>query len=95
MAAYVIVDVEVMDPAAYEEYKLRVPATLAAFGGRFLVRGGKTETLEGDWAPKRLVILQFDSMERAKEWWRSEMYSAAKEIRYRTANSRMIVAEGV
>ena len=95
MPAYVIVEVEITDPEGYEAYKQLVPASLEAFGGRFLVRGGKIETLEGGWQPKRIVVLQFDSLERAKAWWHSEEYSAAKELRYRTANSRMIAVEGL
>src|SRR5215210_5358741 len=95
MLGYVIVEVDVKNREAYEEYKALAEQAVAAFGGRFLVRGGRTETLEGDWEPKRIVILQFDSVERAKEWWGSELYSAAKEIRYRTATSRLIVVEGV
>ena len=95
MSGYVIVEVDVKDPEAYQEYKRLAEQAVAAFGGRFLVRGGRTETLEGDWEPKRIVILEFESMERAKEWWHSEMYSTAKEIRYRTATSRLIVVEGV
>ncbi len=95
MPAYVIVEVEITDLEAYEEYRRRVPATLEAFGGRFLVRGGKTVTLEGGWEPQRIVVLQFDSLERAQEWWHSEEYSAIKEIRYRNARSRMIAVEGV
>jgi len=95
MPAYVIVEVDITDPEGYEAYKQIVPASLEAFGGRFLVRGGKIETLEGGWQPKRIVVLQFDSLERAKEWWHSEEYSAAKELRYRTAKSRMIAVEGV
>lgn len=95
MFGYVIVEVDVKDREAYEQYKPLAEQAVAAFGGRFLVRGGKTETLEGDWEPNRIVILQFDSVERAKEWWHSDMYSTAKQIRYRTATSRLVVVEGV
>jgi uncharacterized protein (DUF1330 family) len=95
MSAYVIVEVDVHNPVGYEEYKKLTPATLVAFDGRFAVRGGRVETLEGDWEPGRVVILEFPTVERAKEWWNSEIYSKAKVIRHRTATSKMIVVEGV
>ena len=95
MPAYVIVDIEVTDPEGYEEYKVPAAATVVASGGRYLVRGGKTEALEGDWQPKRLVVLQFDSVEQAKAWYDSEEYGPLKDIRLRTTNSRMILVEGV
>ena len=94
MAAYVIVEVEVTDPATYEEYKKLTPATIAAYDGRFIVRGGQYETLEGDWKPNRMVMLEFPSVERAKEWWNSPEYTEAKAIRHRAANTKMIVLEG-
>ena len=95
MAAYVIVDVEVLDASAYEEYRLQTPAAVAAYGGRFLVRGGRTEVLEGDWTPKRLIVIQFESIERAKQWLDSPEYRAIKGIRHRTAKSNMVVVDGV
>lgn len=95
MSAYVIVEIDVTDPEGYEEYKAPAAATVEASGGRYLVRGGKTEVLEGDWQPKRLVVLEFDSVEQAKAWWHSEEYAPLKDIRHRTTNSRMIVVEGV
>ncbi len=95
MAAYVIVEVSIHDPKEYEEYKKLTPASIEAYDGKFIVRGGQTETLEGDWQPERIVILEFPSVERAREWWSSETYSRAKQIRYRTATSKMIVVQGV
>lgn len=95
MAAYIIVDVTINDTEAYEEYKKLTPAAVAAFDGRFVVRGGKTETLEGEWQPQRIVVLEFPTVERAKEWWRSDTYSKAKGIRQRAADTKMIVVEGV
>ena len=95
MAAYVIVEVDVRDKDRYETYKRMVPPTLAAYGGRFVVRGGEAETLEGDWSPKRIVIVEFPSVERAKAWWGSEEYAEAKALRQATAHSRMIVVVGV
>lgn len=94
MAAYIIVEVSINDPREYEEYKKLTPATLAAFDGKFIVRGGKTETLEGNWNPERIVVLEFPTVERAKEWWGSDIYSKAKVIRHKAAESKMIVVEG-
>ncbi len=95
MAAYVIADVEVHDPAAYEEYKRLVPSSLEKYGGRFLVRGGKWEHLEGTWEPKRLVVLEFPSLEQARLWHGSEEYREAKELRQRVATSDLLLVEGV
>jgi len=95
MAAYLVVEVEVHDPARYEDYKAMVPPSLEAYGGRFLVRGGKVETLEGDWAPQRFVMVQFPSLEQARAWWASEGYADAKALRQATATTQMIVVEGV
>lgn len=95
MAGYVIAEVEVVDPQGFEEYRKMVPATIEKYGGRFVVRGGVTETLEGQWVPKRLVIIQFDSVERAKQWWASEEYRDAKALRQRTAVTNLVIVEGV
>lgn len=94
MPAFVVVEVEVADPVRYEDYKRMVPPSLVPFEGRFLVRGGKVETLEGDWSPKRLVIVEFPSVEKAKAWWNSAEYEEAKALRQATAKTRMIVVEG-
>jgi uncharacterized protein (DUF1330 family) len=95
MTAYVIVDIEVHDPVGYEEYKKLAPAVVEMYGGKYIARGGKTETLEGDWAPKRLVILQFESSQQAKKWWDSDEYREARTMRQKTTNSQMVVIEGV
>jgi uncharacterized protein (DUF1330 family) len=95
MAAYVIVQVDIKDPVRYADYRTMVPPTLEKFGGRFVVRGGKTETLEGDWSPKRFVVVEFPSVERAKAWWASPEYAAAKALRQATAETQMIVVEGL
>ncbi len=68
MPAYVIVEISIHDLQEYEAYKKLTPATIAAYDGRFVVRGGQTETLEGDWKPERIVVLEFPTVERAKEW---------------------------
>jgi len=94
MSAYVIVEISITDPIEYEEYKKLTPASIAAFDGRFVVRGAKTESLEGNWQPGRIVVLEFPSVERAKEWWNSGEYSKAKEIRQRSATTKMLVVEG-
>jgi uncharacterized protein (DUF1330 family) len=95
MPAYLIVQVDVTDPASYDEYKKMVPSSLAAYGGKFVVRGGACETLEGTWQPKRMVVLEFPTVARAKEWWSSAEYRAAKALRQRAARTEMIVVEGV
>jgi uncharacterized protein (DUF1330 family) len=95
MAAYVVVEVEVQDADRYETYKRMVPPSLAPYGGRFIVRGGEVETLEGEWSPERLVIVEFPTAEQAKAWWGSEEYAGAKALRQATARSRMIVVAGV
>ena len=94
MPAYVIVNVDVHDPVRYEEYKHLAAQAVAAYGGRYLARGGRAETLEGDLACKRAVVLEFESLERAKQWWSSPEYSEAKRLRQETATSQMIVVEG-
>ncbi len=94
MKAFVIVEVAITDPVEYEAYKKLTPAAVAAFDGRFVVRGGTTISLEGDWNPERIVVLEFPSVERAKEWWHSELYTVAKEIRQRSATTKMLIVEG-
>jgi len=90
-----IAEVDVTDPKGFEEYRKLVPETIAKYKGKFLVRGGATETVEGNWSPKRLVILEFESMKQAKEWYYSREYTAAKEIRFRAANTNLVLVEGV
>ena len=95
MPAYVVVQIDVHDPVAYEGYKALTPATIAAFGGRFVVRGGAVTALEGTWAPGRLVILEFATAERARAWWGSDEYGPAKALRQASASTEMILVEGV
>ncbi len=80
MAAYLIVDIDVTDPGAYEEYRRLVPPLVAKYGGKYLVRGGAFETIEGDWTPKRLAVLEFESAERAKQFYNSADYEPVKQI---------------
>jgi uncharacterized protein (DUF1330 family) len=95
MKAYVIVDVDIKDPVRYEDYKKLTPASLVPYDGKFVVRGGKVETIEGSWKPGRLVILEFPSLEKAKAWWSSEGYAPAKAIRQSASVTQMIVVQGV
>ncbi len=95
MAAYIVVDIEITDPSEYQTYAQQTAATLERYGGKFLVRGGNPETLEGDWKTKRLVILEFPGAEQAKSWYDSPEYSAIKGIRHRSAISRMLLVHGV
>lgn len=95
MSAYIIVEVEVKDPSRYEDYKKITPGTLKPFDGKFIVRGGKAELLEGNKEPERVVILEFETVEKAKKWWNSAEYKEAKKLRQSAAVSRMIVVEGL
>ena len=95
MAAYLFASVEITDPAAYEEYRKRVPAVIEAYGGRYLVRGGKVEQLEGQSAPNRLIILEFPDMTCLKAFYQSAPYQPLLAIRRRAARSSLIALEGV
>ena len=95
MSAYVIVDINIHDPAGYEEYRRCASATVTAYGGKYLARGGKTEVFEGAWVPNRLVILEFESIERARAWLNSPEYTPLMLLRHQTATSNMVVVEGV
>jgi len=92
--AYLIASVDVKDPVRYADYRNMVMPTIAAYGGRFLARGGKVEILEGDWQPRRLVIVEFPSVERAKAWWSSPEYADAKALRQATSKGTLVVIEG-
>ena len=95
MAAYFIVEIDIQDPAGFEEYRRQVPATIERYGGRYLVRGGQHETIEGDWRPKRIVVLEFPTVEQAKRWYDSEEYRRLKPLRLRTARGHIVLVEGV
>lgn len=94
MSAYVIVDIEVNDPEGYEEYKKLAQDSVAAYGGRYIVRGGSKEILEGSWMPRRFVILEFPDVATAKAWWASPEYAAGKALRQRCADTNMLVVDG-
>lgn len=95
MPAYFIANVEVTDPAGFAEYGKVVPETIQHYGGRYLVRGGAAETLEGDWQPNRVVVLEFPSLEQARRWYNSEDYRGPKTLRFKTATTSLILVEGV
>jgi uncharacterized protein (DUF1330 family) len=94
VAAYVIAEVDVTDPATYEEYRKLVPPTITRYGGKFLVRGGAVETKEGGWQPKRLVVLEFASMDQARKWYHSPEYAPALALRLKAARSKVLLVEG-
>lgn len=91
---YIIAEVTVNNPAAYEEYKKLTPISLKQYQGKFIVRGGQATSLEGGWQPQRVVVLEFPSIKLAKDWWASEEYAPAKEIRQKHASTKMIAIEG-
>ena len=94
-AAYVIVEMKISDPERYKEYMAAAPATIAAAGGEYLVRGGRHEALEGDWQPARLAVLKFPSLEQAKAWYDGERYRAVRAKRAgATEYFNMVVVEG-
>jgi uncharacterized protein (DUF1330 family) len=94
MAAYVIVQIVVEDPVVYEQYRAMAPPSIAAYGGRYLVRGGRSEILEGAWQPGRLVVLEFSSPDQARAWWDSPEYAPAKALRQRCAQTEMLLVDG-
>lgn len=94
MTAYVIADIDVHDPETYREYVALVPGTVEPFGGRFMVRGGERETLEGEWRPARLVIIEFPSADHARRWYESDAYVAAMAIRRRASTGSLVLVEG-
>ena len=94
MTAYVIVDIEVTDPEGYKEYVKLAPEAVKLYGGKYIARGGQTETLEGEWQAKRLVILEFLSVEQAKIWLNSPEYAPARALRHQYARTNMVVVEG-
>jgi uncharacterized protein (DUF1330 family) len=94
LPAYVINDMEITDPLRFEDYKRLSPSSVAAYGGRFLARGGQVTPLEGDWEPKRMVMLEFPSVAQAQAWLNSPEYAPARRLRQLSAKARMVVIEG-
>ena len=95
MPAYLIVETDITDPEQYEQYKAASPGAIAAHGGRFVVRGGETAVLEGDWNPKRLVVVEFEDLEAAKRFYESPEYRAAMKLREGAASLNMVAVEGI
>lgn len=95
MTAYVIAEVEVTDQVAFAAYRNQVPATLQQYAGEYIIRGAETETVEGSWEPKRLVVIKFPTMDQAKKWYNSEEYSAAMKLRKLSAKANVLFVEGV
>ena len=94
MAAYLIADIEVTDAEGYDAYRRQVPATVAKYGGRFAARGGAVEALEGGWTPKRVVVLEFPTMDALKRWYHSEDYKPLIELRQKASRGSIIAVEG-
>jgi uncharacterized protein (DUF1330 family) len=95
MAAYIIAQLEVTDPATFAQYREQVPAVIAQYGGRYLVRGGQTATLEGEWHVPRLVVLEFPSMEQLQRFYHSAEYTPLIALRQKSACSVLVAVEGV
>ena len=94
MAAYVIGEIEVTDQATYDDYRKQVAATVEKHGGRFIVRGGKVEPLEGGWAPKRLVVLEFPSMQKLLGWYHSPEYAPLIKLRQKASRGKLVAVDG-
>jgi uncharacterized protein (DUF1330 family) len=95
MSAYVIAEIDITDPAAYEDYRKQVPGVIAKYGGKYLVRGGKVEPMEGGWSPKRLAVVEFPSMDQALKFYRSSEYAPLIKIRQKASKGRLIIVEGI
>jgi uncharacterized protein (DUF1330 family) len=95
MSAYVIAEIDITDPAAYEDYRKQVPAVIARYGGKYIVRGGKVESLEGGWSPKRIAVVEFPSMEQALKFYRSPEYAPLIKIRQKASRGKLVIVEGV
>lgn len=94
MAVYFIVDVKIDDPQSYAAYSKHVGPMVARHGGRFLVRGGETSTIEGDWQPQRLVVIEFVDKEHFRAWYDSPEYAEVRTIRFKASTARAVLAQG-
>ena len=94
MSAYIIADIQVTDPVAYDDYRPLAAASIARFGGRFIVRGGKVDLLEGEPQPERIVVIEFPDVDTARRWYQSEEYQAALKIRQAASRGRVLLVEG-
>ncbi|MBO6836484.1 MAG: DUF1330 domain-containing protein [Alphaproteobacteria bacterium] len=95
MKAYFIANITVTNPEAFKEYQVAVPPTIAAYGGRYLIRGGAAEQVEGDWMPNRIVVLEFPDKETAKKWYNSPEYQKVLSVRLANATGSAILVEGI
>ena len=95
MSAYVIAEIDITDPAAYEDYRRQVPDVIARYGGKYIVRGGRVEPLEGGWSPKRIAVVEFPSMEQALKFYRSPEYAPLITIRQKASRGKLVIVEGV
>jgi uncharacterized protein (DUF1330 family) len=95
MAVYLIADIEVTDPEGFEAYKQRVPTVIAAHGGRYIARGGAVEVLEGTWHPKRTAVIEFPDVASFRAFWNSPAYRPLRELRERSANTNLVLVEGL
>ena len=94
MPAYVLAEIEITNPEGYKEYTAHVPATIAKYGGRFVVRGGKAHVLEGEWTERRRVLIEFPTVDAARQWWDSSEYAKPKEMRRANSKGRLLLLEG-
>lgn len=95
MPAYILAEIEVTHPEGYKAYSAMVPATIEKYGGRFLVRGGTSQPLEGDWPQLRRVILEFPSFDQARKWFDSPDYEKPKALRQANSKGRLLLLDGV
>jgi uncharacterized protein (DUF1330 family) len=95
MAAYLIANVDVKDPTAYEEYKAKVPAIVRKYGGEYLARGGRFVVLEGDWEPTRVAVIRFPDIESAQALYDDPEYQPLKALRQRVSKMQFVVVEGL
>lgn len=95
MPAYIIVETDIHDPEQYERYKAAAPGAVDAGGGRFVARGGELAVLEGDWQPKRLVMLEFEDLDAAKRFYASPAYQEVKQLREGAARLNMVAVQGL
>ncbi len=94
MSAYIIVDLDVTDPEKFAKYREQVSPLIEAYGGKYIVRGGEHEVIEGGWKPNRLVVLEFESTAAAKKFWDSDDYAPVKKLRHESAESNIVLVEG-
>ena len=95
MAAYLIAEIDITDPATYDEYRKQVPGVIARYGGRYVVRGGKVEPMEGGWSPKRLAVVEFPSLDQALKFYRSAEYAPLIKLRQKASKGKLLLVEGV